>query len=73
MCKNLNLIAPAIDENFSAFFNIVSLSPLGYRIFYPRVGFALHFPALIFFARQHVELQKNMPCKMKKILLSNLK
>lgn len=29
MCKNLKLIALAIDENFYAFINIVSLSPLG--------------------------------------------
>jgi hypothetical protein len=29
VCKNLNLIALAIDENFSALFNIFSLSPLG--------------------------------------------
>jgi|GEM_PF-3284531 hypothetical protein len=29
MCKSIKLIALAIDENFSAFFIIFSLSPLG--------------------------------------------
>ena len=29
MCKDLKLIALAIDENFSAFFSVFSLSPLG--------------------------------------------
>jgi len=29
MCKNLKLVAIAIDENFSALFSIISLSPLG--------------------------------------------
>ena len=29
MCKNLKVIALAIDENFSALFSIFSISPLG--------------------------------------------
>jgi hypothetical protein len=54
MCKNLKLIALAIDKNFSAFINIFSLSPLGKGIFTRRQTSSSHFPALNFIIRQQL-------------------
>lgn len=50
MSKNVKLIALAIDKNFSALFSMFETQPFWIGDFY-------YFTALIFFARQQVELQ----------------
>jgi len=58
MCKNLKLIALAIDKNFFVFINIFSLSPLGKGVFTRRKASNSHFPALNFITRQQVGPRK---------------